>query len=126
MITLIEQTKAHVIAFEIINGYTRDDEHSLEKLFEQRLDLGIQKVNMLIKISELHLMKSSFKAIWQDGIYALKHLKYCGRIAVVGDSKLEEVLSKADNMFFGNKKEGREERFFYEHHIAEALDWVNG
>jgi hypothetical protein len=29
-------------------------------------------------------------------------------------------------MFFGNKKAGREERFFYEHQIAEALDWVNG
>ncbi len=91
MIKLIEQTKTHTIAFEIIGSYTRDDEHSLEKLFEQRLDLGMSKVNMLVKISELHIMKSSFKAIWQDGIYALKHLKYCGRIAVVGDSKMEDL-----------------------------------
>lgn len=125
MIKQLDDAAAHVIAIEIIDGYTHDDEKSLEKLFEQKLDNGIEKVNMLVKIDNLKLMKSSLKAMLEDGIYALRHLKYCGKIAIVGESRVEEFLTKADNVFFGNKKSGREERYFRLKDLTLAFDWVN-
>ena len=125
MIKQLDGAANHVIAIEIIDGYTHDDEKSLEKLFEEKLDKGVEKVNMLVKIDNLSLLKSSLKAIITDGIYAMKHLKYCGKIAIVGESKVEEFLTKADNLFFGSKKAGREERYFQLRDLTLAFQWVN-
>ena len=83
MITLLDGAKSHVIALEITGGYNNDDEKSLEKLFEEKLDMGFEKVNILVKLDQLDLMKTSWKAAWHDGLYALKHIKYCGKL---GDS----------------------------------------
>jgi hypothetical protein len=126
MITIIKGAKANVIAIEIIDGYKHEDERSLEKMFEQRLDSGIEKVNMLVKLDKLSITKSSWKAMWDDGIYAMKHIKYCGKVAIVGDSKLEELMVKADNLMFGSEKAGREEKFFSKQELDMALEWANG
>jgi len=50
--------------------------------------------------------------MWSDGVYAMKHIKNCGRIAIVGDSKFEEFLIKTDNAVFGSEKAGRIEKYF--------------
>jgi len=76
-------------------------------MFEERLDSGIEKVNILVKIDKLGITKSSFKAMWEDDIYALKHIKYCGKVAIVGDSKIEELMVKADNLVFGSEAMAR-------------------
>jgi len=125
MITLIEGTKPNVIAIEIIDAYKHEDERNLESMFEERLDKGIEKVNMLVKLDKLSISHSSFKAMWKDGIYALKHIKYCGKVAIIGNSKLEELMAKADNMMFGSEKAGRVEKFFYADEMEQALDFVN-
>ena len=125
MIKELDGTKDHALAIEIIDGYTHEDEKSLEKMFEQRLDKGYQKVNLLVKLDHMSILKTSWRAAWEDGIYALKHMKYCGRIAVVGDSKVEEWLGKADNAVFGNEKTGRVERFFPLQELTTAFNWVN-
>jgi hypothetical protein len=125
MITVIKGANPNVIAIEIIDGYKHEEEKSLEEMFEERLDSGIEKVNMLVKLDKLNISKSSFTAMWQDGIYAMKHIKYCGKVAIVGDSKMEEIMVKTDNAFFGSKKEGREEKFFFVDDLDKALDWVN-
>lgn len=125
MIKQLDGAANHVIAIEIIDGYTHDDEKSLEKLFEEKLDRGLEKVNMLVKIDNLSLMKSSLKAMLTDGIYAVKHLKYCGKIAIVGENKVEEFLTQADNLFFGSKEAGREERYFQLKDLTLAFEWVN-
>ncbi len=126
MIKTIEGAKPNVIAIEIIDGYQHEDEKSLEKMFEERLDSGMEKVNLLVKIDSLKIIKSSLKAMWEDGVYAIKHIKHCGRIAVVGDSKIEEVLVKMDNAIFGSKKSGRSEKYFFTDEMDQALDFVNG
>ena len=125
MIKQLNGTANHVIAIEIIDGYTHEDEKSLETLFEEKLNHGIDKVNMLVKIDNLSLMKSSLKAMLKDGVYAVKHLKYCGKIAIVGESKVEEFLTKTDNLFFGSSKAGREERYFQLRDLTLAFEWVN-
>lgn len=125
MIKQLDGAAKHVIAIEIIDGYTHEDEKSLEKLFEEKLDKGVEKVSMLVKIDNLSLMKSSLKAMLKDGVYAMKHLKYCGKIAIVGESKVEEFLTKADNLFFGSKTAGREERYFHLKDLTLAFEWIN-
>lgn len=125
MIKKLDGTKPYALAVEIIDGYSYEDEKALEKMFEQRLDQGYQKVNILVKIDHLNLLKSSWKAMWEDGVYAFKHIKYCGKIAVVGDSKVEELLVKADDAVFGKKEKGREEKYFPLKDLTKAFEWVN-
>lgn len=125
MINIIENTNNNVIAVEFTNGYSKEDENHLEKLFEEKLAPGITQINILAKIDKLNISKSSWKAMWDDSIYGLKHIKNCGKIAIVGNSKLEEFLIKIDNAFFGNEKKGRKEKYFHVEEMEKALEWVS-
>jgi len=125
MINYLDGTKDHVIAVEIGGGYSAEQEKSLEKLFEEKLGKGYDKINVLVKIDNMDLLKTSWKAAWHDGIYALKHIKNCGKIAVVGHNKLEAFGVKLDNAIFGSKKAGRVEKYFDVSEINKAFDFVN-
>lgn len=126
MIKIIEGASEKTIALEIEGGYETKDEKHLEQLFDEKLKSGSKQVNLLIKIDGFSLSKSSWKAMWNDSIYGIKHLKNCGRIAIVGESKAEEFMVKVDNAFFGNEKAGRAEKYFHVNDLKVALDWVNG
>ena len=125
MLTILEGVIEKTIAVEISDKYTVKDEKEIEKMFKEKIPEGHDKINLLIKINDMKLSKSSWKAMWNDGMYAIKHLKNCGRIAVVGDSKIEAFLVKADNAIFGNKKVGTYEKFFYVIDFNKAFDFVN-
>ena len=125
MIRFIEGTIDNVMALEIIGKYEVADEKAIEQKFEECLDKGFEKVNLLVKIDSLKIVGSSMKAMWDDGIYAIKHIKHCGRIAVVGDSKVEGFLVKMDNTMFGSKKAGRIEKYFFTDEMDKAMDFVN-
>lgn len=125
MIKIIDGASKKSIAFEIIDGYETNDEKSIEELFNEKLASGITKVNLLVKIDKMNITKSSWKAMWDDGLYGLKHIKNCGHIAIVGNSKLEEFLVTADNTLFGNEKAGRVEKYFYVEDMNNALGWIN-
>nr|NQU89629.1 STAS/SEC14 domain-containing protein [Bacteroidota bacterium] len=125
MIKFLEGTNENALALEIIGKYEVADEKAIEQKFEECLDKGYEKVNLLVKIDSMKIVGSSLKAMWDDGIYAIKHIKHCGRIAVVGDSKVEEFLVKMDNAMFGSKKAGRLEKYFFADELEKALDFVN-
>lgn len=125
MIKFLEPASEHVIAIEFEDGYTVEDEKNLEKAFEEKLSKGFEKVNLLAKIDKLDISHTSWKAMWEDGMYALKHIKNCGKIAIVGNSKLEEFMIKIDNSMFGNEKAGRVEKYFHIEDMDHALGWVN-
>ncbi len=125
MINFIEGASDKVIAVELTGGYQPDDEKKLEKLFEEKLAKGIKQINFLVKIDKLELGKSSWKAMWDDGMYAMKHMKSCGKIAIVSNKKWEEFLIKVDNAFFESKKTGRIEKYFDVVDLELALGWVN-
>ncbi len=126
MIKIIEGASEKTIALAIVGGYETTDEKNLENLFDEKLKAGLKQVNLLIRIDGFSLTKSSWKAMWNDGVYGVKHLKNCGRIAIVGDSKAEEFMVKVDNAFFGNEKAGRAEKYFHMNDLKAAFDWVNG
>ncbi len=125
MIKLLDGANERAIALEIIGGYENDDEKSIEKFFEEKLSVGITTINMLVKIDNMNITKSSWKAMWNDGLYAVKHMKNCGRIAIVGNSKFEEFLIKIDNAFFHSEKSGRSEKYFVTSQLDEAMGWIN-
>ncbi len=125
MIKILEGASKKTIAVDIIGGYEKNDEKSLEKMFDEKIAAGINKVNLLIKIDKMSITKSSWKAMWSDGIYALKNIKHCGHIAVVGDSTIEGFLVKMDNALFGSEKAGRVEKYFNLTDFDKAMGWVN-
>lgn len=122
---MIDGASDKAITLELIDGYMPEDEKKIEKLFEEKIAAGHKKVNLLVKIDKLSLSHSSWKAMWDDSMYALKHVRNCGRIALVGHSKTEEVLIKIDNMFFENKKKDQAEKYFDVSDIDNAMGWVN-
>lgn len=125
MLKILEGASQKGIAIEIIGGYEPEDEKKIEKLFDEKVAAGHDKVNLLVKTDKLSLSKSSWKAMWNDGVYAIKQFKHCGRIALVGDSSAEEFMIKIDNAFFKSEKAGRVEKYFEVCDIDKAMGWIN-
>ncbi len=123
MIKLLDGVSEKTIAFEITDGYQVEDEKALEVLFEKKLAAGITKINMLAKIDDANLTKSSWKAMMNDSIYALKHIKNCRHIAIVGHSSIQKIIIEADSLF-GNKKADLIEKYFDIADYDKALEWV--
>jgi len=126
MLKIIEGAADNTIAVEIVGGYETKDEKSLEAMFEEKLAAGYKQLNMLVKIEGLSLSKSNWKAMWDDSIYAMKHIRNCGRVAIVGNSKIDEFMVNLDNVFFANEKAGRIEKYFHTLELPQAMEWVNG
>lgn len=125
MFKVLDGSQGKVLGVELSGGYTKDDVKELEKLFEAAAKNDNQ-VNFLIKVDQLKLTESEFAAMWEDGIYALKHLDQIGKIAVVGHSVFEKVLVKMDNMVFGSKKKGRIEKYFDVADLDRAWEFIKG
>ena len=125
MIKLMETKSNKAIAFEIIGAYETSDEKKLEKFMNDKIKAGINQINILAKIDKMELSKSSWKAMWDDGMYAMTHFKHCGKIAIVSNKDWEAHLVKLDNLFFENKKAGRQEKYFDISDLPNALGWVN-
>ena len=125
MIKVLEGASENTIAVDIIDGYELADEQAIEKMFEEKIAAGITRINFLIKTDQISLTHSSWKAMWNDGLFAMKNMKKCGHIAIVGNSKLEEILVKTDNVFFQSKKADRMEKYFDVSDIDNAMGWAN-
>ncbi len=94
MIKILEGASNNTIAIDIIDGYELADEQAIEKMFDKKIAAGITRINFLIKTDQISFTNSSWKAMWKDGIFSLKNIKKCGHIAIVGNTKLEEILVK--------------------------------
>jgi len=125
MIKILEGASKNTIAIDIIDGYELADEQAIEKMFDEKIAEGISRINFLAKIDQISLTHSSWKAMWKDGLFALKNIKKCGHIAIVGNSKVEEILVKADNVFMQSKKADRAEKYFDVADLDNAMGWAN-
>lgn len=125
MIKLLEGASESTVAIEIYGGYEVKDEKFIEKMFTEKIAAGHTRVNFLAKVDKLDFSNSSWKAMWNDGMYGIKHMKNCGHIAIVGHSKLEGILVKMDNAFFSSEKADRMEKYFDVADIDNAMGWAN-
>lgn len=123
---MIEQLKTYdsnVLAFEVIDGFTETDLQLAHKLFEEKLQTHDQ-VNILVKCDELNMSETSVKAFFEDTLYALRHYKHMGHLAIVAHSKVLKALVPIDNLFFERASKGRHERYFDVSQLDEAFAFV--
>lgn len=125
---MIEQIKTfqnNCMAVEVIDGFTKADEEICQKWFEQKLDQGYEQVNVLVKLDELKVSHSNVKAFMEDTIWALRHYKQLGHLAIVAHSNILKALVPIDNLFFQRASKGRLERYFDSSQLEEAFDFIN-
>jgi len=125
MVEQLEVFEKNVLALEAYGGFTEVDEKYCQKLFSLKLEKGFDKVNILIKIDELKITKSSLKALLEDMVWALRNYKKMGRMAIVANSSIIEKLVTIDNLFFSKESEGRLEKYFDVSEMKQALAFVN-
>lgn len=125
---MLEQLKTFdnaVLAVEVIDGFTENDEKICQKFFEEKIKQGFKQVNVLVKLDELKISHSSTKAFFEDIIWAMRHYKNLGHLAIVAHSKIVKALVPIDNLFFERASKGRFERYFDVSQLDEAFDFVN-
>lgn len=126
MLKFLDGSGSKALGAEISGGYKKEDLEAIKQAFEKQLEQGEDKVNILIKVDGMKVAETEFKAFWGGAHYALSNLDKLGHIAVVGHSAVEKVIVKLDNMILGNKKAGREQKYFDVADIDQAWDFVNG
>ena len=124
MFKVLEGSGGAVLAVEISGAYTVADVAQFEKAAEAQLAQGQERLNILVKIDRMELLKMEPRAFLKDAKYALQHIKQMRHLAIVGDSKLEEVLIKLDNLVFGNEKKELVEKYFNVADLAQAWAFV--
>jgi len=118
-------SSASLLAVEVIDGFTKADEDICEKFFNKKRDQGFDTINVLVKLDELKISKSSIKAFFEDTLWALRNFKHLGHLAIVAHSNVLKALVPIDNLFFQRASKGRHERYFDISQMEEALEFVN-
>lgn len=124
MFKVLEGTGGAVLAVEISGSYTVQDVEQFEKAAEAQLAQGNQRLNILVKIDKLELLKIEPKAFFKDAKYALQHINQMRHLAIVGNSKLTEAMVKADNLIFGREKKELIEKYFDVADMDQAWEFV--
>ncbi|SFS93738.1 SpoIIAA-like [Zhouia amylolytica] len=126
---MVEQLKTftnNVLALEVIDGFTENDEKLCQKFFQQKRDAGFDSINVMIKLDEMKLSKTSTKAFFEDVLWSLRNYQHMGHIAIVAHSKILKALVPIDNLFFERASKGRQERYFDVSEIDDAYAFVKG
>lgn len=124
---MIEQLKTfegNTLAIEVIDAFTETDEKLAQKFFNEKLDEGFESVNVLVKLDEMKISKSSVKAFMEDIIWTLRNYKQMGHLAIVAHSNILKALIPVDNLFFERAKKGRLERYFDVSQLDEAMEFI--
>ncbi len=87
---------------------------AVEKLIEAH-----GKISVLFEMHDFHGWELG--ALWEDTKFDLKHFRDIDRLALVGESKWEELMSKFCRPFTSAKI-----RYFPREQADEARQWVHG
>jgi hypothetical protein len=79
----------------------------------------------LVKLDETKISHSSVKAFMEDSIWALRHYKQLGHLAIVAHSNVLKALVPIDNYFFQRASKGRLERYFDVSQMDEAFEFIS-
>lgn len=123
---MLEQLKIYdgnVLAFNVVGGFSQTDMELAQQLFEKKLE-QFEQVNILIKCDEFKMSQTALKTFFEDTLYALRHYRQMGHLAIVAHSKILKVLVPIDNWFFERASQGRHERYFDISQLNEAFAFV--
>jgi len=125
---MIEQIKIfenNVLAITVIDGFTKTDLKYCQKLFDEKLEKGYEKINLLVKLDELKISHSSTKAFFEEIVIILRNYKALKNLAIVGHSNILKAYVPIDNFFFSRLSKCSEERYFDVSQIEEAMTFVD-
>jgi hypothetical protein len=125
MIEQIKTYETNILAIEVIDGFTEADEKLVQKFFNEKLEKGFNKVNVLVKLDEMKISKSSTKAFLEDTVWILRNYKKIGHLAIVAHSNILKALVPIDNLFFSRLSKGSQERYFDISQLEEAFVFIN-
>lgn len=125
MIEQLEAFPGHVLAIQVIDGFSETDEKLCQKWFNAKRDAGAEQVNVLVKLDEMKVSHSSVKAFFEDSLWALRNYKHLGHLAIVAHSNVLKALVPLDNLFFKRASQSRHERYFDASQMDEAMAFVN-
>lgn len=100
---------------------TREDCERFEPDFGKLAESRSQPVPILLEFSDDFSGWDRAKALWDEGGYDAKHRKQFGRIAVVGDSRLQQWAERASDLV-----SDAQIRFFEHAKRANAEQWLRG
>ena len=124
MFHILDGSENNILGVEISGGYTKADVEAFNEAATKVMDAGYDKINILVKMDQMHYLESEFMAFINDARSALKYLDKFRHLAIVGDSKIEAALIKVDNMIFGSKVKERIEKYFMIDDLDKAWDFV--
>ena len=124
---MVEQIKTfnkNILAIEVIDGFTETDEKFCQKLFNEKIEEGYERINVLVQLDEMKISHSSTKAFFEDTVWAFRNYKKLGHLAIVAHSNILKATVPIDNLFFRRASEGRQERYFDISQLEEAFQFV--
>ncbi|MCK0132183.1 STAS/SEC14 domain-containing protein [Flavobacteriaceae bacterium F08102] len=124
MVTQLKEFKSNMLALEVKGGFTEADEKYCQALFNEKLNVGYKTVNILVKLDEMELFKSSVKAFFEDTLWIFKNYKELGHLAVVSHSKALKMVLPIDNLFFEGSGKQRSEKYFDISEMEEAYKFI--
>ncbi len=114
MITDIPINESHIYAFKVSGKLIEED----YKTFRPKLDRLVKKHSPLSLLIELKDFDGwSAKAAWEDIKLGFEHSNDFLRIAIVGESTIEKIITSFGDLFMD-----AEVKYFDDN--AEALDWL--
>jgi hypothetical protein len=125
---MIEQLKIfdnNVLAITVIDGFTMTDVKYCRKLFNEKLEKGFEKINLLVLLDEFKISHSSTKAFFEEMILILRNYKKLRHLAIVAHSNILKAYVPIDNFFFSRLSKGSEERYFDISQMDEAMTFIN-
>lgn len=116
MINTLPETSDRLVCLEFTGKVTSSDYDPVLDDLTRRLD-DRETLDLYVEINDISGWEPS--ALLKDAKFDIKHANHFRRIAMVGDSKWEEMMTKAIKPFTK-----AEVRFFPEHQSDQALAWV--
>ena len=125
---MIEQIKIfnnNVLAIAVIDGFTQTDLKYCQKLFDEKLEKGYEKINLLVLLDEFKISHSSTKAFFEEMVLILRNYKKLKHLAIVAHSNILKAYIPIDNFFFSRLSKGSEERYFDVSQMEEAMAFID-
>jgi len=114
MITLLEESQGNVLGFHVSGKATGDElKEKVEPIVEDAVD-KYGSVNLVVVLNDFQGYDIS--GFWEELKMGIKHHDNLGRVAIVGDKKWEEIVTKLARPF--------DEKYFDMTELKEAWEWV--
>jgi hypothetical protein len=117
MINIIGTENEKVMHMEVSGKVTKEEIHDIAAAVDAQIRVH-GKMNVIVELKEFK--GYTISGFFEDFKYGLAHRDSFNRLAVVGDSKIEEVLVNISNIILSG-----EIKFFYHKDLEIAKDWVN-